>query len=501
MIADFTCIPTLIKGALHFVSPTKLERKLFYTRNISVPVSGEIPLPEDSFVLAYDPNQHTCNWRPAHSLTKHSGVGIVVNTKRKGQVITTNDECGPIHVPCGTQHSIKCLPPENEHGALVPAIRAQKHLTPPCEIAELETGEFKTAGVIYPLAPRVPLNRTSGYVLGLICGDGWAVQGKGTFYGVAVAKVRDDVMDQFDDCLTTFFSKEAPHRRPTETKNGNHGYSIKNSYNCVELGKLVHSHCGHGARNKHLPDFFMCAPLDFRLGLFAGLMDSDGSLSISTGKKKPQLMASFTSISSRMIEEVRWLAMSLGIPGTITLTRTPRGDDSYILNFSTIAIQKWNGQFMADGTRLGNLHSAGPISQESTDIIPISSSLAKAFRKAVGCPKITKAMKEDPGIDRSHIKRAKSIHATLSQAANPKHAKYGAISRESAEKMLSHPKVQDIKHPDLEVFARFANNEDITWQRVSESYELGDEDYYYTVNGPNIDYVVTMNGLIADVRG
>ena len=87
--------------------------------------------------------------------------------------------------------------------------------------------------------------------------------------------------------------------------------------------RWFHALCSHGAANKHLPVGFDQWPFDVRLGLLAGLLDTDGSVAVSKEGKRICLL---TTISERLAGETVRLARSLGV-GASCSARKPRKDD------------------------------------------------------------------------------------------------------------------------------------------------------------------------------
>jgi hypothetical protein len=98
-----------------------------------------------------------------------------------------------------------------------------------------------------------------------------------------------------------------------------------------------------GSGNKHLPAFAYTAPRDFRIGMLCGLMDTDGSVSVSKANDRTQLMCSFSSTSLRLVRDTQLLARTLGIRSTITATKSTIADtDCWVLTFSAVDCKRTN---------------------------------------------------------------------------------------------------------------------------------------------------------------
>ena len=73
------------------------------------------------------------------------------------------------------------------------------------------------------------------------------------------------------------------------------------------------------------------------LGVLAGLLDGNGSVSITHGKKKPQVVVNFSTSSPYLVRSMHELGMRLGVrTGVTTTKRRLQKHDVYTVTFSTV---------------------------------------------------------------------------------------------------------------------------------------------------------------------
>jgi RNA polymerase Rpb1, domain 5/LAGLIDADG-like domain/RNA polymerase Rpb1, domain 4 len=243
------------------------------------------------------------------------------------------------------------------------------------------------------LKDKIKLDENFGYLIGAAAGNGWVIHAHDSTKGFAMAGSCVEMQDKVESIIQSIFLGQAPEAsknvEKAEDRNG-HGISTRVSYSSKNLGENFERWIGAGARSKHLPEFIFVAPVKFILGVFAGLMDTDGSVSVanSVGKNKPQLMASYYTTSLRLAQEVRLLASTLGIAARVTPTHTPAGLESWYVGLSGPDVQEWNGRGMVHPGKLSSFGSVEPISRTSpsvakTDIVPIPTDLAHYLSKFI----------------------------------------------------------------------------------------------------------------------
>jgi hypothetical protein len=349
----------------------------------------------------------------------------------------------------------------------------------PEQLSEISTGTpHEGNGRAAVLKPVLVLNAEIGYYLGVMAGDGWC-----TDKDVVFAGITSEIVDKMDSIVTSLFDAAGPTRCTVESELS-YGESRRHTYTAVALAKWTKPLIGSGARRKHLPPFFLAGPEEFRLGLLAGLMDTDGSISVSSGKAKKQLMANFYSTSLRLVQEVQLLAASLGISSRVTNTTTPAGRAAWMLSLSNADVKRWNGRYMVHPSKLAAL-AATTVDESSpayvrTDIIPVPTELASALAdlvyKAGDIPLSTPEQR--------------TRYATCRKACTT-----GYMTRAAAIKVLElAPAATDI--PGVSEWLDVVKNTDITWDQVVEVDRTGQLETGYDLTVPGSETFVSAAGVI-----
>lgn len=432
-------------------------------------------------VLSYDAETGSMAWKAVFGWSKHYAREIEVVTLRSGRQIVTDDDPRAVFGIAAGSLSPKRFRPKDavEQNVLVPLmVRGEG-----C----LDSGR-KTVHA------GIALDSDFGHFIGSMVANGWVEKCHGTPTGkVWVACVDKACGNKFLDIGQRVF--EFPGARYAQER----GYSAENSYGkstkwgfmsdkaSMVLAPLI----GHGAREKHLPPFFLIANREFRNGLFAGLMDHGGSVSVSRAVgKKPQLMANYSTASIRLAQEVQWLAKSIGIRSRITVSKTPAGEPFWYVSFSNMDIKSWGGEGMVNEKKLASLNDSEVVCSEfspaaaKSDVVPIPFETAKAIQKIMGCP-------------RNAPDEHKTTYSMIHKAGQ-----CGHITRISAIKLLERLGASALCDvPYLDSWKKIVENTDVTWDLV-ESFEktgIKEDGYDLTVPGhetfTNIEGVVLSNTM------
>ena len=270
------------------------------------------------------------------------------------------------------------------------------------------------------LRDQAPLEFDAGYFLGAIVGDGWAAMHEGEPKSVNLGSSVDQIISRWKSSSNSFF-KDIPTFTDswmTQGKLGASEGSGRATVTCANLASFIHQTVGHGADKKHLPPFTYRAPRDFVLGLLSGLWDTDGSLSWSNAKNKPQLMCSYSSTSLRLVQEIQHLLRTLGITSTITDTKTPKEKDAWILGVSSVELHKTSLDLNLAHPEKKAVYQEflrldppnDRMSYSRNRLVPVPSALAKELRQVLGnkghesmYQTLTKA------IDRQYISRTMAL--------------------------------------------------------------------------------------------
>lgn len=467
-----------------------------------------VPLPIK--VVAYDDKVNSLVWADVAFWSKHYTRAVeIVDTHNGYQLITDDDPRAVFGTAAGELSMRRFTPTEAlNNGVLLPRVR---HLP---ELEERMSSIDVVQMTDYRRAHRLPstleLDADLGWLLGAMCGDGWVIQSKGDVSGFAladndgfnIAKLRRLLMVKFD-------LKTAPAEVVMQSdEEGRHGSTVSYRFSSTNLGAWFREQLGgsrdentSGSANKHLPVFYLSGPRAFREGLLCGLLDTDGSISVSGAKSKPQLMASMGSTSLRLSIETKLLAASLGIFSRITPSQTPKGKDFWQLTFSAPDVQKWNAPFMVHTIKTNALRSVAKIEDSAVtarfDIVPVSQKLADSLAKAVGCPKIRKEERKSSSDALTAKKAQQALYMSLAQCRNPKHAKYGAVSRQQAEETIKRLGEQLVgEMPDGLTWLRIVRDTATTWERVIGVQKTGIKEDGYDLTVPGYETFMSADGVI-----
>lgn len=446
-------------------------------------------------VLSYDEKENKLVWATVAGWSRHYQREIEIVELVDGRQIITDDDPRAVYgVEAGTLKLVRNTPTiALAKKMLVPAAR---HIELETTITSYKHGCSSTGNQAIPIKPDIALDSDFGYLVGVMAGDGWVVHVRDEAKGIYIAGVTDEIQNKVEACVGALFvDKKAARCNYTST--ASYGPSKTSRYTSVLLGRVFEDLIGCGARNKHLPTFYLSAPREFREGLFAGLMDTDGTISISNGKAKPQLMVAFSSTSLRLIEEVRLLAASLGMYSRISATSTPAGLTVWQLTISAPDVQRWGGKHMAHSVKLSKLRSVPTIdtsatSLSRTNLVPISESLAVFLRKKLGtkdirAESVTKS-------DRAHM----NMYTSLSCAGSTNGCRgYGYISRNTAKTVVAAVSREVIlEHADGATWLRIVADESVSWARVKAVEKTGIREDGYDLTVPGYETFMSVDGVI-----
>lgn len=312
----------------------------------------------------------------------------------------------------------------------------------------------------FVIKPQIPLDQATGHLMGMHVGDGWADN------AVHISKKSLSVQRVWHQSMgglvlpTDMADSDAPtlqQRKREKADIGSFGSTEKLTISSVSLATFFSSLIPSGARKKHLPEVTMFTSHDFRAGILAGLLDTDGCFSInkSAQRNKPQLIVKYDTTSLRLALEMVVLSNSLGVSASISDAKTPKGLLSYILYFNVADI-------LAMGV-LHRMHNAerkavydefltmpGSVLPEKTeDKIPISEALAREIRSRLpGGSQATNYSAWSEAVRRGYIRRDHA-QAIISVVAEP---------------------LQNSEH--WQAFTRLASNESLHWKRIKQVTRL-----------------------------
>jgi DNA-directed RNA polymerase beta subunit/DNA-directed RNA polymerase beta' subunit/intein/homing endonuclease len=430
----------------------------------------EYAVPEwvEVYALGAAPNDVVQPYRVSH-FSVHPNLDMV-------RVMFTSGRC----VEVSSDHSLYCMDPDTLELRKTAPVEALQRLSPrPRRLHVRETLDRIPVRAMGPhhwrtsdkrLALDAPVNADLGYALGAVVGDGWADErgvhccnGHEAAHSERVATgLRLLVPDLHQNTAYSGYAKD----RGSD--------AAKLTYCCNALGRLVAGWVGQGAANKHLPPFFQCAPEDFRFGLLAGLLDTDGGLSRD---KNGRFTINYTTASRVLAEEVQLLATSLGLRTSANNYTRSRGDQNSTYYYVTF----WS-QDIAAAARERRLQLLVPRKQTVLDALAEkewapSATLAKQDLVPLSMPLLEHVKKLGPKV------LGQPLYSALhDQLAN--HPTY--TSRYLAKRVIEAQRERVLSHPHGCAWIAIVENEDIVWDRVDALDRIPGkhEAYDLTVPGP-----------------
>ncbi len=372
-------------------------------------------------VLSMDEKTKRPVWADVSFYSKHYARKVELVHLSNGNTITTDNDPRAVYGidPKDPDMKFGRWTPTDAHklNVKVPVVRyAAKSITPFLEEINEVSIKNSQGESVYDLA----LDEDFGYFLGAIAGDGW--WDKRT-YGTAGSARRiylADLPGTTHNRIFTYITNTLSNGyNPTVSRfdvpkvegDSRYGSTVKYSYTIGEsipVTEWLSDNLGGerdedtaGSANKQLPGFYLNSPKAFREGLVLGLMDTDGSISISHSKGKPQLLISFTSTSLRLAREFNLLLTSLDIRSKVGFSKvTTAGNTSWIVSVSAVDAKKSNlFARLENEVKRNNFVSTpvldipGSISKFSQIIFP--SHIAELFKNEMTCPKVRKEDREN----------------------------------------------------------------------------------------------------------
>lgn len=462
----------------------------------------EYDVPEGIFVPSYKDGQF--EMRPVTKYTVHPNCEEWKITTGKGSEII----CSPHHSLATFDEetmSVVMTDAESSDGKCIPVLRSMQTTDPHRVIVGGElhgtTGNKK----------KVELETTfdSGWFVGTMIGDGWDSGGRQI--NIAYGRGAEELLFRWQVLAERYRPDNKGNKFTTTQGNPpSGGISYITTAGSAALARFFNEAIGHGAVNKHLPEGFMDMPLEFRRGLFAGLIDTDGTMCWTKGSdvKKPQFMCSFTTISPRLSEEVVLLGLTLGISSSVKdyqkdPIKFPGYSKQYIITFSTRHIQDaswiklWSPQKQK---ALDRLRSEPQIMHGQYEIVPLTSDVRKELCShlvsmgATKRPKIKKNVANGDVIEKVVLDNpefnptARSMWVVLQRAKT-------YISRESAEKLNQMVK-PELRSAQCQKWFDVVLNPSVGWDVITSAEKTGNKIQMYDLTVPDAWTFVLSNGAV-----
>lgn len=338
-------------------------------------------------------------------------------------------------------------------------------------------------------AEDIQLDEALGHFIGMMVGDGW-VSRQGEFSShsmICFANVTKELVDSFKSQIHRLIPDyDMNNIRKDCSKHMFQGYdcySEKYTVTNTSLAGNIDNWICAKAANKRLPEFFLSAPREFREGLLAGLIDTDGTMNWSKAccKKNPQFSVAYSTVSINLAHEIVLLAKSLGIKASITESVRPLTTE-YRVVFSTLTLHDKNipVRHPAKKEALRKYQSV-PLNIEAIkailakeDLVPMCNETLDAYRKIVGCRRDTPA-------------QLKTIYTALAKGI-----KFGFISRYTAEKVVNIVGKENLPKEWVSIVYDKA----ISWVYPVNIKKLNKKITMYDITAPGPYTFMTASGII-----
>ena len=223
------------------------------------------------------------------------------------------------------------------------------------------------------------LNFDLGYLFGVMIGDGWVNNGersilsKGT--AIMLATTHDTIANKVSEILKSYGheGKLYTHTEDHEFDKGVYKHS-KRTWNFKPVANLLRKYIGHGAMNKQLPSFWVNTSSGFRWGLYSGLIDTDGTVTISALGHKA---ISYSTTSQKLAYEISGLIHSLGMSSSVTASQRKTGTIEYSIRSTLGTFKRAKGKLkLLNENKAKNLdaihnHLDNVIEVEYTPTLPL----------------------------------------------------------------------------------------------------------------------------------
>ena len=261
-------------------------------------------------------------------------------------------------------------------------------------------------------------------------------------------------------------------------------------YDCAWFSMEIQKLTGHGALNKKLPPFSLDGPVEHLLGLLDGLLSTDGSVSVSNAKNKPQLMVNYSTSSIDLVNGVQALLSRLGVTSSFNkYISQASGRDAFIITISTIGLKKLHQKY---GFSLS--HSSknetfqrmiGEINDkfQGVSIIPVPTYIF---------PLLNDIFKNH--LNKDNQKR-KTSQGTAYVGSIPIWQTYGYVSQRALLPYIPFLKDRFASSAKVAQFIEMVEREDIVWEKVKEVQALEGKQVGYDITVPGPFTFATATGV------
>lgn len=299
-------------------------------------------------ILAYDTSSGAQRYLPVTKFSIHRDLSLHAICVGKDSFLASSDH-SLLAFSRVTNRVEKVTPLQTVTG------KSEKNLHAPCSLKGF-TEESRKDKIEGPLSS-VNATFALGFALGVYSGDGCFTKGRSGhihalyLYGGGSSSSKRKIHTHyaaaktFQDLFQCLSDDPRYDEYARESLGGKMGKSGRTTLNAGRDQKAMQRGCewlcrvcGEGAEGKHLPSAMLDYQWDFRWGLFCGVMASDGTIAMTSGKEKPQLAFGLNSVVSlQLASDFMALAGSLGLRAGLTEAKrkTTTGKSEYSVSIST----------------------------------------------------------------------------------------------------------------------------------------------------------------------
>jgi DNA-directed RNA polymerase beta subunit len=335
------------------------------------------------------------------------------------------------------------------------------------------------------------LGEEAGWFFGAWAGNGWVMYNGPSCKGVGFASTHPALKDRFTKFAQTLVPDLSRKDYSSEhTFRGYDCYSEKIHLNSTKLGHVMVNYgltCRE-AHDKFLPPSFINASREFHLGLLAGLLDTDGSISQvkAKAKNKPQWMINYTTVSKHLVDDVCTLLTLLRIKSGVT-PDTKR-------NAYTITISMPDLVQIAPELHLANPDKIARLKQLCSDfdpespntlrgdVIPVPKEYAQFLSQQIGSPK----KKDTP-----EKLAANCLYMSLRNTV-----KHGTLTRSMFKRIVDRFGMDFIQETCDPAWLKHVLNENILWDFVERAEKLPGRRTAWDLTVPGSNTFMTSNQIL-----
>jgi DNA-directed RNA polymerase beta subunit/intein/homing endonuclease len=464
-------------------------------------------VPEGVCVFGYDETDRTVKLRSVTSFSIHHNLSMVLVRTASGRVTEVSQDESMLGLNPSTGALEKFSPYAHPNWA----IPRPRKLT--CDThtkksrlvlsTTFASQKLKAGSPQHQVDPVLTLSSDLGWFVGALIGDGWVAYHDSArrMSTLGLANVDENVRRKFEEVGQTLVSggvlSSKTYSNPHEWE-GHKCLSKKIHLNNTALASAIAeliNYC-RGAHNKRIPSFFVTAPREFLLGLFAGLLDTDGTVSVvkAKAKNKPQIMSNYTTVSLGLAYDVSTLALLLGISNRVTPYKSR---NAYAVSFSTPAMQQIaaeipciHAQKVKGLKQLAKWDFSYALNSNKDDTVPMLLRVTDYLMQRFGSGNAEKLYPNTLKGDKDRQKH-KSVYVILCKAKRT-----SRVGRSTWEYLKKYFGEEILRNVGGDAWYENADNPNLVWDYVEEVVPLEGKHTAWDLTVPDGNTFVTASQLI-----